>query len=305
MRGLADQRDAVLREAARAGSPTADRSGVPGSTDTRPSIDCMRSSTRRDSAASSSRASSRGRFGLHDPDQARAIAGQRHLRERPGLGVEFGRGEGVVAAVREIQHQRRLRIGCASIPDACRLARRRQAPVGRDGQRGRDCRSAVGERRLRPGPARGARRSTISARQSIARLRGDGRVRAPHSARIGNVEPEGVLADLAGAERHDRAADQPRRGVDDAHDLQRRGLVREARPARRAVEKSAAQGSSAPSCGRRRRRLRADEHDFEARPGQAERRDQPGRPGAGDEDPLRSSRVQLRSGLAAIDLSFI
>jgi predicted permease len=68
------------------------------------------------------------RFGFgrsHHPDEAGAAAArQRHLRERPGLGVEFGGDGFVVALMREVEHQRRLRQRVGAGGDARRLARR-------------------------------------------------------------------------------------------------------------------------------------------------------------------------------------
>ena len=65
---------------------------------------------------------------------------------------------------------------------------------------------------------------------------------------VGDVQAEKILADLGGAEGHDRAADQPLRCVDDPHDLQRRGLRPERGQECRARRVGQAPASSAPWC---------------------------------------------------------
>ena len=179
---------------------------------------------RAESDPSSSAASSSGSLRLDHPDQARAVAGQGHLCERPGLGVEFGRDEAVAAAVREIEHQRRLRIRTRRGRDARRLARRRQAPVGGDGKRALDA-GSVGQTRHY------AVRTDCPAIDHCAppvdaRPRRHGRLKRGVQVAIGDVQPEMILGDLRGAEGDDRAADQPLCRIDDPHHLERRGLRR-------------------------------------------------------------------------------
>ena len=246
-------------------------------------MDCIRSSTRAERTASSSAASSFGRFGPHHPDQARTVARQRHLRERSRLGVEFGRDEAVRAAVREVENQSRLRIVACRCPDAGGVPCRRQAPVGRDRQRGFDHR-CVGQPR---GHAVISDRPCLDQRLSPFDRRSlhDSGFKNGVEVAVGDIQPEMIGADLRRAKGHDRAADQPARRVDDAHDLERRGLRGKARRTRRARPATSAPASSAPWSGDRRRGPRADESDLHAQAGERQRRDHADRTGARDHDP--------------------
>ena len=84
-----------------------------------------------------------GLGGLDHADEARPFAGQRHQRERPALGVEFGRGVVVRPRMREIEGQRGLRIGAAVALDAGRGAAERTPPVGADDEAGGDAAAAL------------------------------------------------------------------------------------------------------------------------------------------------------------------
>jgi hypothetical protein len=79
-----------------------------------------------------------GMMAVGHPDEARAPARHRHERERPGAGVELGRGVAVVALVREMGRERRLRIAPGAGRDAGGLAQARVAPVRRDDEARRD-----------------------------------------------------------------------------------------------------------------------------------------------------------------------
>ena len=72
---------------------------------------------------------------IEHPDQARALARQRHQRERPARRVEFGRGVVVRPRVREADRERDLRIVAFVDRDAGGGAAERSAPVGGDNQR--------------------------------------------------------------------------------------------------------------------------------------------------------------------------
>ena len=79
-----------------------------------------------------------GMVAVGHPDEARAPARHRHERERPGAGVELGRGVAVVALVREMGRERRLRVAPGAGRDAGGLAQARVAPVRRDDEARRD-----------------------------------------------------------------------------------------------------------------------------------------------------------------------
>ena len=218
-----------------------------------------------------------GSLRLDHPDQAGAVAGQGHLCERPGLGVEFGRNEAMSAAVREIEHQRRLRIRTRRSRDARRLARRRQAPVGGDGKRALDA-GSVGQPRLY------AVRTDCPAIYHCAppvdaRPRRHSRLKRGVQVAIGDVQPEMILGDLRGAEGDDRAADQPPCRIDDPHHLERRGLGLQARPECPAHRVAQVPASSMPWCADPRTREAARPASLACRGPQAQwrRSDRPAR----------------------------
>ena len=108
--------------------------------------------------------------GLDHADEARPFAGQRHQRERPALGVEFGRGVLVRPRVGEIERQRGLRIGAAVALDAGRGAAERTPPVGADDEAGGDAVAALeryGHAGLGWFPPRGRRPRSASATASV------------------------------------------------------------------------------------------------------------------------------------------
>src|SRR5690606_5319996 len=71
----------------------------------------------------------------HDPDEARTEATrQRNLGAGAEFGMQFGRGEAVVARMAEIQDQRALMQALRANGDARCLARRGIAAIGCDGE---------------------------------------------------------------------------------------------------------------------------------------------------------------------------
>ena len=137
MGGLADERDRFWPNV-RTVSTASGNTPRPGSTVTLPRIECERCSISSLSAASSSAAIRSASAGSTHADEARPFAGQRHQRERPALGVEFGRGVVVRPGMREIEGQRGLRISAAIALDAGRGAAERAPSVGADDKAGGD-----------------------------------------------------------------------------------------------------------------------------------------------------------------------
>ena len=117
-----------------------------------------------------------GLGGLDHADEARPFAGQRHQRERPALGVEFGRGVVVRPGVREIEGQRGLRIGAAVALDAGGGAAERAPSIGADDEAGGDAVAAFERDRSR------RTRSVSTARASSSIRVSDGSVRARASS---------------------------------------------------------------------------------------------------------------------------
>ena len=121
-----------------------------------------------------------GRLGRVDhEDQARALAGQRHQRERTGFGVEFGRGVAMRPRMREIEGERGLRIAPAcrfrSPRPARQSERRPSAPTASRAVTS----SAVAERNRR---CRESPTVTCSALAAISRSAGTSRARASSAA---------------------------------------------------------------------------------------------------------------------------
>ena len=272
MGGFADQRDAVLREAARQGR--GERKDLAARLDRdaaehrlHPVLDLAAT------ASASSSAPSARRLRTHDPDQAGALAGQGHLREGPGLGVELGRD---IAWSRLCAKQstsadcgdRRVddRMPAARAPARCARPQRRPSRAATEPP-SVDRRGDIVHRASQPAHHRASPIDRGSAHRRCQR---------GIEARVGNVQAEMNLADLAGAECHRPAADEARRGVDDAHHPQRRGLSRRRR-ACRCVEKR--RRGMHQCCGAAvvaRPGPTSDDSDAPAR--QRERRDQSGRP---------------------------
>lgn len=127
MCGLSHQRDAVLRKSPRCG--TRKRINLPARLDGYAPKHGLHALL-----------DPRGKFGiiegdhffrlmrLNHPDETGAVAFERHLRERAGLGMEFRRDRSMRSAVCEIQDKRRLRQPRRRNRNACRLARRKNRP---------------------------------------------------------------------------------------------------------------------------------------------------------------------------------
>jgi hypothetical protein len=73
-----------------------------------------------------------GGRGVEHADEACASAGEGNEREGPAFGVELRGRVRMRAPVRKIECQRRLRIGAALRPDACRGTADRALPVRAD-----------------------------------------------------------------------------------------------------------------------------------------------------------------------------
>ena len=219
MRRFADQRHAVLgKTARRRGRQRKDLR--PGSTTTRPSIDCMRSSIFRESASSIEFCQRLRDVGLDDPDQTRSVAGQRNLRERAGFGMEFGRDRPVRPAMARMSAPAPIAAMCGRIL----LCRRRRVPATRARRRPRRARRDF----LVPSASVAATcrfveipigDEAFSPMQCVA----CSTQRRPERVQIavGDIQPEMPFADLAGAKSHDRTSDEAVRRVDDAHRFQR------------------------------------------------------------------------------------
>ena len=237
MRGLANQHDAAARRSAARSRPRAEtRRGPARGRPCRGSNGSAARSlppARHRTALASRGASCR----VDHEDQARALAGQRHQRERPGLGVEFGRGVVVRAAMAEIAGQRGLRIG-ATARSRCR------PPRGRA--------SAARPRRSASRAATGRRPSSLTVTPIVARsrpprrrpaisvsVRQRARTRVERSQQIPvlDIVAEGFEPDLARRKTDLRRAQEPCGVVDDPHDPQRRRLVAAALPDAERVER--------------------------------------------------------------------
>ena len=70
--------------------------------------------------------------GINHEYQARSLSGQRHQRERAGLGVKFGRRVVMGTAVAEVEGERSLAVGSAVSIDAGSGAAQRTAPLSAD-----------------------------------------------------------------------------------------------------------------------------------------------------------------------------
>ena len=136
MRGLADQRDAVAPRKLRAVSTASGKTPRPGSTVILPRIECERRFDLDRERGIVERAQALGFRRIDHPDQARALARQRHQRERAGRGMEFGRDVVVRPRVAKVEGQRDLRIVPAVDLDAGGGAAERARAVGADDQLG-------------------------------------------------------------------------------------------------------------------------------------------------------------------------
>ena len=167
--------------------------------------------------------------------------------------MELGRCEAMPAAVAEIEHERRLRIGACRGGNVRRLPGQRIAAVGSDRQRRFD-RAAVGEcggngrfadlplsdRRLPPVDCSGRQRALERRKQHV----------------VGHIEAKKIFADLAGAEGDGRAAYQPLGRIGNAHDAQRRcmfGDLGEHAECLEVAQRRAHQGGGAAVVAARRR----------------------------------------------------
>ena len=144
-------------------------------------------------------------------------AGQRHQRERAGLGVEFGRGVVVGKRVGEVHDQRGLVVAPFADADADAVADGRAAAVGGDDEagRGRFARSQIEADRV--GDRSDARRRCRRGAGCLGRRHG---LKGVDEVGIADVVAEGGEADLAGVEGDLRRADKSPRRVDDAERAQ-------------------------------------------------------------------------------------
>jgi hypothetical protein len=101
---------------------------------------------------------------------------------------------------------------------------------------------------------------------------------------IGDVESEGGKVDFGCAERHRRAAHEPRRRIDDAHGLQGFAMLRKHRSQMQRVEITQGRVHDRGRTPVARRRLWTDERRPESRIGKGQRRDQADRAGSRDQD---------------------
>ena len=130
----------IVRRAAKRSASAAPRGKTAGRLSTRiaPWIECARASTSRAKRSSGQASGSLERVRPVDPDEAHALAGQRHQRERSVLGMELGRDPLMRMLDRQRSDERRLGIAPLPAPDACGLARARSRAVGGHRQSRRD-----------------------------------------------------------------------------------------------------------------------------------------------------------------------
>ena len=271
---------------------------------TRPSIDCIFSSTRTRQRGIVERGELFGRFRLHHPDQAGAVARQRHLRERAGLGVEFGRDEAVLAAVAEIEHERGLRIGLASTSRCRRPARASESRPSAATASGAS--TVLPSARLAVTDVSPICQSvTADCRQSHRPCADSAASSAANSASFGMFRPNESSPISLARKVTVGTAHQPRRRIDDAHHLQRRRMVDDAGEHAERHRACAAPGSSARWCAGRPCAVR-DRADVTAKPACARPSAaiMPGRPGAGNRylEFLRCHASRFHAGAIEVDI---
>jgi propionate CoA-transferase len=194
-----------------------------------------------------------GLIGLDDPNEARAIALERHQGERPALGVEFGRSIAMRSAVPEIQRDRRLRQGARAHLDAGGGATARFPAVGGGDQPHAFIAVILLQRRA----------VRVEFQRRDRRL-GDAKIFRPAAGReqprsqmgIFDIVAEGFKTELRAVEHDFRRAQDSLRRIHQAQMPERRGFRRERRPNAERVEhlhRAVEQRRRPPVGGRRRR----------------------------------------------------
>ena len=215
---------------------------------------------------------------IEHPDQARAQARQRHQRERPARRVEFGRGVAMRPRVLEADGERDLRVVAFVDRDAGGGAAERAAAVGGDQQRRAQCAAALERHRDRIVARRDAAHLVLDHAQVGERA--GALLQRRDQMEVLDIVAEGVEIDFVGREFHFRRAPQPPGVVDDAHDLERRGLRRAQRPHAQRLQRGdrAREQSGGAVVGAR--RALSHQHGGETGAGERDRRGQAGRPAA-------------------------